>query len=140
MEGVGLSKMGNWSKKEGQKKEELTFVPHTHFRLERDELSDDELCEAAEVDIEDDDDDDNDKGAVGGARARAYTCAESGLKPSARMRLYDNQEWRLEVSYSSWNIRSQVCSGHNLPLKLSLLALERAVCVGSYSEMEQDRH
>ena len=62
-------------------------------------MSDDELCEAAEADLEDDEEDeDDDRGAVGGARARTYTCADSGLKPSARLRLYDNREWRLEVS------------------------------------------
>lgn len=67
------------------------------LRLERDELSDDELCEAEEAD---DDDDDDEAGAVGGAvgRRRRYTCAETGLKPSARLRLYENQEWRMEVS------------------------------------------
>lgn len=53
-------------------------------------------------DDEDDEDEDDKKGAVGGARSgkgrkRAYRCAESSLKPSARMGLYDNQEWRIEV-------------------------------------------
>ena len=69
----------------------LTCIPLP--RLERDELSDDELCEAAE----DDDEEEDSKGAVGGTRVRAYTCAESALRLSARLSLYDNQEWRMEV-------------------------------------------
>lgn len=67
-------------------------------------MSDNELCENAEADLkeeedEDEEDEDEKRGAVGGARLRKYVCAESGLKPSARLRLYDNQNWRMEVTW-----------------------------------------
>lgn len=73
-------------------------------RLERDDLSDNELCENAEEEISDSEDDDEDGvgargGAKGGAKTKKYVCADSSLKPSARLRLYDNQEWRIEVGF-----------------------------------------
>lgn len=58
--------------------------------------------ELSDDDNDEEEEEDETKGAVGGARAKKgrkkkYRCAESSLKPSARLALYDNQEWRMEV-------------------------------------------
>lgn len=64
-------------------------------------MSDEELCENIEDEISDEEDDDSEGMARGGARpkdvAKVYVCADSSLKPSARLQLYDNQQWRIEV-------------------------------------------
>ena len=54
----------------------------------------------SEEDEEEEADEDGKEGAVGGTRSKSskkYICPDSSLKPSARMRLYDNQSWRMEV-------------------------------------------
>lgn len=66
-------------------------------RLVREEITDEELCE--DVDMSDDDEEEH-KGAVGGARGKklaTYECPDSSLSPSARIQLYFNQSWRMEV-------------------------------------------
>ena len=71
-------------------------------------MSDDELCDNDEEEEEEEEDEEEDEeevgGAVGGARLKGtrntYVCPDSSLKPLARLRLYDNQEWRIEVSVS----------------------------------------
>jgi hypothetical protein len=73
----------------------MTFPLTSPPRLERDDLSDEEVCEDAE---DNSDNEDDEAGAVGGARPKAkYVCADSSLKPSARLQLYNNQVWRMEV-------------------------------------------
>ena len=71
--------------------------PSPSYRLVREELTDEELC--ADMDLSDDDED-GQKGAVGGAggkRQSEFECPDSSLSPSARIRLYFNQSWRMEV-------------------------------------------
>ena len=63
-------------------------------------MTDEELC--ADVDLSDDEDDVDHKGAVGGARDQkrtSYECPDSKLSPSARVRLYFNNSWRMEVRW-----------------------------------------
>ena len=74
--------------------------------MQRDDLSDEEILENAEEEVSDDDEEEEEStdGAAGGAGVRGkktkkkeYVCPDSSLKPSARLRLYDNQQWRIEV-------------------------------------------
>ena len=79
------------------------------YRLERDDLSDDEVLESGEEGSDDEGDSRAVKdtisatraATVGGItsrmRARAKTI-DSTLKPMSRLHLYDYQTWRMEVS------------------------------------------
>lgn len=63
----------------------------------REEVTDEELCE--DVDLSDDEEEEQ-KGAVAGAKdKKEYDCPDSRLSPSARIRLYSNQSWRMEVRH-----------------------------------------
>ena len=63
-----------------------------------------EISDAEDEDEEDEEEEEEARGGAkgkGGARrknTRKYECPESGLKPSSRLILYDNQVWRMEVS------------------------------------------
>lgn len=81
----------------------LVLIILVFLSLERDDLSDDELCEEEEEE-EDEDEEEVGGAVVGGARLKGarntYVCPDSSLKPAARLQLYDNREWRIEVSAS----------------------------------------
>jgi len=70
---------------------------HTHS-LEHEDLSDDEVWEIVEDEVSEEEEEEEEEGATAlPSHRRKVVSPDSSLKPSARLRLYDNPEWRMEV-------------------------------------------
>ncbi len=64
------------------------------YRIQHEDLSDDEVWESVEDEVSEEEEEGGDNPSL----KKKYHTPDSDLKPAARLRVYDSNSWRMEVS------------------------------------------